>query len=71
MRREIKPVAELEREQVEPGVIRIKPAADPRGYKHGDVYLYKLDEMDEGAINKYGLTAVYERYKAEKNNAQT
>lgn len=51
---------------IEPGVRVIEPPTDPKGNKHGDVYMYDFNVMDEKAIAKYGLTSTFERWKANK-----
>jgi len=51
----------MKKEEIERGVVRMKPPKDPRGYKNGDIYLYQINEMSDEAIAKYGLTSVKKR----------
>ena len=39
----------------------MKVPPNQNGVKNGDVYLYKLREMDDETIDKYGLSAYKER----------
>jgi len=54
----------MAREELEPGVTRMKPPKDNYGNQHGDIYLYQLEDMNDEAIARYGLTSTYKRYKA-------
>lgn len=65
---------QLEKEQVketykniEPGVRKFKPKRKIGDLTQSEVYVYKLDEMSEESIEKYGLTEVYEEYKNVRN----
>ena len=54
----------MEKEEIEPGVTRMDPPEDQYGNQHGSVLLYRLDDMNDEAIARYGLTSTYKRYKA-------
>ena len=54
----------MQKEEIEPGVIRMNPPKDQYGNQHGDIYLYQLEDMNDEAIARYGLTSVYKQYKA-------
>ena len=51
------------KEEIEQGVTRMIPPKDPRGFEHGDIYVYQLREMTDEAIERYGLTDVYRGLK--------
>lgn len=57
----------MKKEEIEQGVICMKPPKDPRGFEHGDIYVYQLNDMSDEAIERYGLSAVYQQYKSRKD----
>lgn len=58
----------MAKEEIEAGVTRMKPPKDSYGNQHSDIYLYQLDDMNDEAIARYGLTSAYKRYKARQND---
>lgn len=64
----VEAVRETRHEEIERGVIRYKPGIDHYKNKQDYVTIYKLNEMSDEAIDKYGLRDTYERYKARKRD---
>lgn len=60
----------MKKEEIEQGVICTKPPKDPRGFEHGDIYVYQLNDMNAEQIERYGLTDTYERIKQYGKSAE-